>query len=131
MAPAGCFFARAPGLQPGSPAGCHIHGPGGLFFARTPGLQPGSPAGCRIHGLRLAVFLRGRPASSRADLRRRISRYSLGRPLPCLAGHRLTLPASDHVREDLGRIPTVQDWLGKIQPESRMLGRGQDRGELA
>ena len=30
-----------------------------------------------------------------------------------------------HVLEDLGRIPTVQDWLGKIQPESWMLGRGQ------
>ena len=30
-----------------------------------------------------------------------------------------------HVLEDLGRIPTVQDWLGRIQPESWMLGRGQ------
>lgn len=30
-----------------------------------------------------------------------------------------------HVLEDLGRIPTVQDWLGKIQPESWMLGRDQ------
>ena len=30
-----------------------------------------------------------------------------------------------HVLEDLGRIPTVQDWLGKIQPESWMLGKGQ------
>lgn len=29
-----------------------------------------------------------------------------------------------HVLEDLGRIPTVQDWLGKIQPESWMLRRG-------
>ena len=28
-----------------------------------------------------------------------------------------------HVLEDLGRIPTVSDWLGKIQPESWMLGR--------
>jgi hypothetical protein len=28
-----------------------------------------------------------------------------------------------HVLEDLGRIPTVQDWLGKIQPESWMLGQ--------
>ena len=27
-----------------------------------------------------------------------------------------------HVLEDLGRIPTVADWLGKIQPESWMLG---------
>ena len=31
-----------------------------------------------------------------------------------------------HVLEDLGRIPTVADWLGKIQPEPWMLGR--DRG---
>ena len=30
-----------------------------------------------------------------------------------------------HVLEDLGRIPTVQDWLGKIQPESWMLGRSR------
>ena len=29
-----------------------------------------------------------------------------------------------HGLEDLGRIPTVKDWLGKIQPESWMLGRG-------
>ena len=32
-----------------------------------------------------------------------------------------------HVLEDLGRIPTVQDWLLRIPPESWMLGRGQDR----
>ena len=30
-----------------------------------------------------------------------------------------------HVLEDLGRIPTVADWLGKIQPESWMLGKGR------
>jgi hypothetical protein len=30
-----------------------------------------------------------------------------------------------HVMEDLGRIPTVQDWLGKIQPESWMLGKSR------
>lgn len=34
-----------------------------------------------------------------------------------------------HVLEDLGRIPTVQDWLGKIQPEPWMLGR--DRGQVS
>jgi hypothetical protein len=28
-----------------------------------------------------------------------------------------------HVLEDLGRIPTVQDWLGRIQPEPWMLGQ--------
>jgi hypothetical protein len=32
-----------------------------------------------------------------------------------------------HVLEDLGRIPTVQDWLMKIRPESWMLGRKQER----
>ena len=31
-----------------------------------------------------------------------------------------------HVMEDLGRIPTVQDWLGKIQPESWMLGKDRE-----
>jgi hypothetical protein len=34
-----------------------------------------------------------------------------------------------HVLEDLGRIPSVQDWLGKIQPESWMLGRGKALAE--
>ena len=34
-----------------------------------------------------------------------------------------------HFLEDLGRIPTVQDWLGRIQPESWMLGRGQALNE--
>jgi hypothetical protein len=34
-----------------------------------------------------------------------------------------------HVLEDLGRIPTVSDWLGKIQPESWMLGRGHALNE--
>jgi len=29
-----------------------------------------------------------------------------------------------HVLKDLGRIPKVADWLGKIQPESWMLGTG-------
>jgi hypothetical protein len=32
-----------------------------------------------------------------------------------------------HVLEDLGRIPTVQDWLGKIQPESWMLGKDREQ----
>ena len=34
-----------------------------------------------------------------------------------------------HVLEDLGRIPTVADWLGKIQSESWMLGRGHALNE--
>jgi hypothetical protein len=28
-----------------------------------------------------------------------------------------------HVREDLGRIPTAQDWLSQIKPARRMYGR--------
>ena len=32
-----------------------------------------------------------------------------------------------HVLEDLGRIPTVADWLGKIQPESWMLAKEGNR----
>ena len=34
-----------------------------------------------------------------------------------------------HILEDLGRIPTVSDWLGKIQPESWMLGHGHALNE--
>ena len=28
-----------------------------------------------------------------------------------------------HVREDLGRVPTVQDWLSRISPERWMYGQ--------
>jgi hypothetical protein len=45
---------------------------------------------------------------------------STGRVLP------VRFIGEQHVLEDLGRIPTVADWLGKIQPESWMLGRGQE-----
>jgi hypothetical protein len=31
-----------------------------------------------------------------------------------------------HVKEDLGRIPTVADWLLNIKPERWMLGPGKD-----
>jgi len=32
----------------------------------------------------------------------------------------------DHVKEDTGgRIPTIQDWLRKLEPEPWMLGMGQ------
>lgn len=32
----------------------------------------------------------------------------------------------DHVKEDCaGRIPTLKDWLGKLEPEAWMLGKGQ------
>ena len=44
---------------------------------------------------------------------------STGRLLP------VRFVGEQHVLEDLGRIPTVADWLGKIQPESWMLGKGQ------
>jgi hypothetical protein len=44
---------------------------------------------------------------------------STGRILP------VRFIGEQHVLEDLGRIPTVADWLGKIQPESWMLGRGK------
>ena len=44
---------------------------------------------------------------------------STGRVLP------VRFIGEQHVLEDLGRIPTVADWLGRIQPESWMLGRGQ------
>ncbi len=44
---------------------------------------------------------------------------STGRRLP------VRFIGEQHVLEDLGRIPTLQDWLGKIPPESWMLRRGQ------
>jgi hypothetical protein len=44
---------------------------------------------------------------------------STGRVLP------VRFIGEQHVMEDLGRIPTVQDWLAKIQPESWMLGKGR------
>ena len=30
-----------------------------------------------------------------------------------------------HVREDLGRIPTAQDWLRQIKPQRWMYGQGR------
>ena len=38
-------------------------------------------------------------------------------------GHRVPvrLIAEQHVREDLGRIPTVQDWLENLQPKAWMM----------
>ena len=46
---------------------------------------------------------------------------STGRVLP------VRFVGEQHILEDLGRIPTVQDWLLRIQPEPWMLGRGQER----
>ena len=34
-----------------------------------------------------------------------------------------------HVKEDLGRIPTLADWLTCIKPESWMMGRGSNLEE--
>ena len=42
---------------------------------------------------------------------------STGRILP------VRFIGEQHVMEDLGRIPTVADWLGRIQPEPWMLGK--------
>ena len=50
-------------------------------------------------------------------------KLSTGRVLP------VRFIGEQHVLEDLGRIPTVQDWLGKIQPERWMLGRGKALAE--
>jgi len=36
-------------------------------------------------------------------------------------------PGEQHVLEDLGRIPTLRDWLGRIQPESWMLGKDREQ----
>ena len=46
-------------------------------------------------------------------------KLSTGRVLP------VRFVGEQHVLEDLGRIPTVADWLLRIQPENWMLGRGQ------
>jgi hypothetical protein len=46
---------------------------------------------------------------------------STGRVLP------VRFIGEQHVLEDLGRIPTVQDWLGRIQPEPWMLGKGREQ----
>ena len=46
-------------------------------------------------------------------------RLSTGRVLP------VRFIGEQHVLEDLGRIPTVADWLGRIQPEPWMLGRNR------
>ena len=36
--------------------------------------------------------------------------------------------AEDHVMEDCGgKIPTIQDWLEKLEPEPWMLGKGQSK----
>jgi hypothetical protein len=47
---------------------------------------------------------------------------STGRILP------VRFIGEQHVIEDLGRIPTVADWLAKIHPEPWMLGRREEIG---
>jgi hypothetical protein len=39
--------------------------------------------------------------------------------------------AEQHVREDLGRIPTAQDWLLQITPQRWMYGRYSESGIMA
>jgi len=46
---------------------------------------------------------------------------STGRVLP------VRFIGEQHVLEDLGRIPTVGDWLGRIQPEPWMLGKDREQ----
>jgi hypothetical protein len=46
---------------------------------------------------------------------------STGRVLP------VRFIREQHLLEDLGRIPTVQDWPRKIQPESWTLGKGREQ----
>ena len=43
---------------------------------------------------------------------------STGRVLP------VRFLGEQHVLEDLGRMPTVEDWLGRIRPEAWMLRKG-------
>lgn len=34
--------------------------------------------------------------------------------------------AEDHVKEDCGgKIPTIEDWVGELEPKAWMLGKGQ------
>ncbi len=47
---------------------------------------------------------------------------STGRVLP------VRFIGEQHMIEDLGRIPTVADWLAKIHPEPWMLGRREEIG---
>ena len=42
---------------------------------------------------------------------------SKGRPVP------VRYIGEQHVREDLGRVPTAQDWLERIRPDRWMYGR--------
>ena len=46
---------------------------------------------------------------------------STGRILP------VRFIGEQHVMEDLGRIPTVHDWLGNIRPEPWMLGKDREQ----
>ena len=48
-----------------------------------------------------------------------------GKPVP------VRYIGEQHVKEDLGRIPTVQDWLSKIQPERWMYGQRSCFGDKA
>lgn len=71
--------------------------------------------------------------SSMADFRHRAARHHSEGIFWCEDKFGVTIKNSDgkviptryigeqHVKEDLGRIPRLSDWLGKIQPEKWML----------
>ena len=72
-----------------------------------------------------------------ADFRHRAMRHHAEGIFLCEKLFGVTLTNSDgekipiryigeqHVREDLGRIPSVNDWLSRIQPEKWMNGKPQ------
>lgn len=43
--------------------------------------------------------------------------------------YRVRYLGEQHVREDLGRIPTAQDWLLQIRPQRWMYGQALEKGE--
>lgn len=51
-----------------------------------------------------------------------------GKTIKNSAGRRVPVRfiGEQHVREDLGRIPTIADWFSKIKPELWMLGSRRD-----
>jgi hypothetical protein len=76
--------------------------------------------------------------SHMADFRHRALRHHsegifmaekiFGKTIKNSAGRRVPVRyiGEQHVQEDLGRIPTVAEWLLNIKPQAWMLGRGKD-----
>ena len=77
------------------------------------GTKLGAASGGQKPNLKTGVIHGGRSAPTIT--------LSTGRVLP------VRFIGEQHVLEDLGRVPTVADWLGRIQPESWMLGRGKSQ----